>query len=354
MRIGGLMAGASKVTITPKGRVFLAGLSRNRRSVGLHDDLWARCLAITLGGETIILVSLDLIGLFRDQVELIRDEAEENGLRGESITVACTHQHSGPDTLGLWDPDMHTPGVDEGYMAYLRGRVLEAILEAVERAEEATIRLASTSIPKGVARNTRNPGFMDPEISVMEVRTLKGDTIAVLINFGLHPEVLWSDNRLLTADFPNYLYQALEDELGGVAIFMNGALGGMVTPDVKEHTFEEAERIGRTIAEAALRALREKSETGAVRDLEIRRETLTLPVENERFRTLHDLGVLKRVVEDDAIETEVSLLRVGEAEILTIPGEALPRIGLQLKARMRGKYKFLVCLANDEIGYIIP
>ena len=353
--VKGFISGASKVTITPDRSVFLAGLSNNRRSTGVHDDLWARCLALSDGEETLILVSLDLIGLFLDQVNLIRGEAEKHGLNGKDIIVASTHQHSGPDTLGLWGPDPTTSGVDEDYMAYVRKRVLDAILEATGNMREAVLRFTSTKAPGGVARNSRNPGVLDPEISVLNVETPKGETIAVLINFALHPEVLWSDNTLITADFPNYLYATVEEELGGVALFFNGALGGMVTPDVEEHTFKESERIGRTLAEAALKALRGEAEKQS-RDsgLTVKRETLSLPVENQKFKTLHSLGVIKRSIQNYEITTELYHVEVGDAEIITIPGEALPEIGLELKAKMTGSIKFLIGLTNDEIGYIIP
>lgn len=71
--------------------------------------------------------------------------------------------------------------------------------------------------------------------------------------------------------------------------------------------------------------------------------------------------------------TEVGALRVGDLEILAIPGEIYPEIvdgGVEspeggdhpgeplevpaLRSQMRGAVKIVVNLANDEIGYLIP
>ena len=41
------------------------------------------------------------------------------------------------------------------------------------------------------------------------------------------------------------------------------------------------------------------------------------------------------------------------ASTLTIPGEALPNIGLYLKRKMQGEHKFLFGLTNDAFGYIL-
>ena len=53
------------------------------------------------------------------------------------------------------------------------------------------------------------------------------------------------------------------------------------------------------------------------------------------------------------IKTNVNLLNIGTAQILTIPGEALPNIGFYLKRNMNTDQAFLFGLTNDAFGYII-
>jgi hypothetical protein len=53
------------------------------------------------------------------------------------------------------------------------------------------------------------------------------------------------------------------------------------------------------------------------------------------------------------VPSRLNLVRIGEARILTIPGEALPNIGAYLKRRMGGEHALLFGLTNDAFGYIL-
>ena len=55
----------------------------------------------------------------------------------------------------------------------------------------------------------------------------------------------------------------------------------------------------------------------------------------------------------DAVTTQLNLVNVGNAQILTIPGEAMPNIGYYLKRKMRGQHNLLFGLTNDAFGYIL-
>ncbi len=56
---------------------------------------------------------------------------------------------------------------------------------------------------------------------------------------------------------------------------------------------------------------------------------------------------------DRSIQTRINLVNLGDAQILTIPGEALPNIGFYLKRKMQGKHNLLFGLTNDAFGYIL-
>ena len=55
----------------------------------------------------------------------------------------------------------------------------------------------------------------------------------------------------------------------------------------------------------------------------------------------------------DRVTTQLNLVNIGNAQILTIPGEALPNIGYYLKRKMRGQHNLLFGLTNDAFGYIL-
>ena len=59
------------------------------------------------------------------------------------------------------------------------------------------------------------------------------------------------------------------------------------------------------------------------------------------------------IAHDGSITTQVNLIELGNARILTIPGEALPNIGYYLKRKMGGDHQLLFGLTNDAFGYIL-
>ena len=52
-------------------------------------------------------------------------------------------------------------------------------------------------------------------------------------------------------------------------------------------------------------------------------------------------------------EATVNVVNLGNAQMLTIPGEALPNIGFYLKRKMHGEHNLLFGLTNDAFGYIL-
>lgn len=99
-----LRAGVAKTVVTPdvhSNKVYLAGFGHNRIATGVHDDLYARCLALAAGGQVLVLCSVDVIGLFYDDVRKIRDQVKAQAPEVFHLIVASTHVHEGPDTLGL-------------------------------------------------------------------------------------------------------------------------------------------------------------------------------------------------------------------------------------------------------------
>ena len=56
---------------------------------------------------------------------------------------------------------------------------------------------------------------------------------------------------------------------------------------------------------------------------------------------------------ENVISTRINLLNIGTAQVITIPGEALPNIGFYLKRQMPTDHPFLFGLTNDAFGYIM-
>lgn len=352
-------AAAGSACITPSRNLPLGGFKREKISEGVHDDIFARCLILeSPTRKKLILVSLDLIGFLRHDVLLVKREVAKAGIDPDSVFICSTHQHSGPDTVGIWS----NPKRDEEYMNELRARITALIIKTEKNLEPAELKLTLTNVG-GLSENHRVPGEVDPILSGILVEKKKG-RIATLVNFGCHPEALNRENYLITADFPGVLVSELESLIGGTALFVNGLLGGMVCIKdqnlvVKEPGFLKSTAFGLTLSRVFIGAM---TISWPVRgDFSVQTETLAVPLKNDGFAQMAKVGKIpnsEQTYSNGQVFTEVSLVSFNNLRIAMIPGEMTPGLGLKIKALIKQSAPEAVVmmfgLANDEIGYILP
>ncbi|HMO35760.1 MAG TPA: hypothetical protein PKA06_06945, partial [Gemmatales bacterium] len=128
-----LQVGFAEKDITPevgpdKPPVYIAGFGQNRIADGIQDPLFARAVVLSDGTSKIALVSLDIVGFFYPHAMRVRE-----ALPGFAhVVVSSTHNHEGPDTMGLWGPNPFKNGIDPAYLK----RVEEQSIAAVKEAEQ--------------------------------------------------------------------------------------------------------------------------------------------------------------------------------------------------------------------------
>ncbi len=372
----GLMAGAAKATITPDvmaNKVYMAGFGNNRVATVVHDDLYVRCLALAAAKQTVAMCSVDLIGLFYDDVLKIREKVRVRAPEVTHVIVASTHDHEGPDTLGLWGPTPFQTGIDEKYLDWVDERIATAATDAVRSREQARLTLARDDHPllALLQSDGRPPYVKDPYLFLMRLESAAtGKTVATLVNWSDHPETLGGRNTEITADYPHWLCRYVEEHLGGTALFFDGSIGGLLstlgrevalqdpeTGEVAEdETWKKAELFGATLGELAVRAL-QAGENLDVDSLLLRKAAIFAPLMNDWFRVAGAAGIyrgrkplytdgkvdatiaerefpgqgkLKYAAGKD-VETEVNyvaFLSKGRvvAEIATVPGEVYPEL----------------------------
>jgi hypothetical protein len=349
---GPIRVGVAKATLTPeKPGQWIAGYGDNRPAEGNHDDIWTRAMAIGDGETTIVIVANDLVGLFYPDAREIA--ANVQGVPADNVIITCTHVHSAPDVLGLWGPNRMTGGVDPAYLDMVKRRIARVANAALGNMQPAKLRFARAEAPPKTGYNCRERELVDPEISMVQAVTLDGEPLCTLVNYACHPEVLQTESRLITSDWVHYLREEMEPAGAGDVLLVNGALGGMVTPEIEESTFAEAERVGRALGKAALDGLK-TTEGIAEADVRFVRATFDLPFDNPGLAMLAQLGVINRAPsEEGTLKTTVIGARIGPAQFASLPGEALPKVGLAVKGLMTAKYRFFFGLCDDELGYLL-
>src|SRR5262249_30049608 len=102
---------------------------------------------------------------------------------------------------------------------------------------------------KGATRNRQQGNdLVDTQVGVLRVEAIDtGKPIATFFNFTGHPVIIDSKNLLLSGEYPGAACRAVENLLGGVAIFNQGACGD-ITVNRSGDPFSEIERLGRTLA----------------------------------------------------------------------------------------------------------
>jgi hypothetical protein len=80
---------------------------------------------------------------------------------------------------------------------------------------------------------------------------------------------------------------------------------------------------------------------------------ILVPVKNERYILAVKFGLLRReVFTGDMLMTDIHVFEIGQAQFVTFPGEAYPKLGLNVRARQKA-LSFQIGLADDELGYIL-
>ena len=364
---GDFEAAAAKRLITPDPLLPISGgMGIPTPAKSKQGDLTARVLVFRAGGETVAIVGLDLLGF--PLVLGDRARALVPRLAPDRILIGSTHTHSAPDCYAYPDgKGGHTGSLE--YMKYVAGQVGAAVNEALDKLRPAELRVASGEAKGKIAYNYYAPDLYDRRAGVLQVRGLDGQPIGTFVNYAIHPEVLGSGQGILSPDLVGPLYERIEQAGGGMALFLNGAQGGMITADNRNldepprdklraywndsRSWSECERIGRLLADESLRIVGPASwqKSPALRSYS---KEVRFPVESDAMWQVVQLSPLQYPHgADRTIVTRMNLVNLGTAQLLTIPGEALPNIGFYLKRKMTGEHKFLLGLTNDAFGYIL-
>ncbi len=407
--------------------IWMGGFDGNHPLLGVNDEIWARALVLRSGDVTVAIVSLDLVGFFYDRVKEVRAKvaADAKAAGIDYVLISSTHQHEGPDTMGQWGVTKNdiptSTGVDRAHMKLVIQQTAAAISDAAAGLKKATVKVGQVTTPReGYIRDSRDPQIFDLDLVAMHFSEASGSKpIGSLVHWGNHPEVLSDTNNYLTSDYAHYLREALEKglpaagkhkalpALGGTALYLQGAVGCLMTPlGVKitdragvvqsKSDWAKSRALGENLAAQAHAALA-KGVTLDRPGVSAVAKELLLPVLNTQFVMVMQLKIFEREVtgynpnlpvdknNQPKIRTDIGVIRLGPVTFYSLPGEADPEInvggydgkfsyganlvdktnpnppdltgapkGPYLKQQVPGTYKMLVGLGNDELGYLVP
>lgn len=359
--------------------LYIAGYVNGEEITDILDLCQARAVWLDAGGKGVLLIGIDCVALTSGTVAKIR-AALADVPDCAAVNVYATHTHAGVDTLGLWGP-VGLDGKNDAYM--------EALIAAAEKAGRdaaASRRMGKmyygTAETVDMFRDSRDPYAADPYLHCLRMEDSNGGAGLRMYFYGAHAESLRGDNRLLSRDFPGLLCDGMTETTGDDAMFLPGAIGGLImTKAFVADTGSQALRNLQITADKLLgyaRSITPDTEREIKPVMKTVRTAFTVPLDNPAFLLYRFLGVLnnKALPGTSAtgylVETEMNLLKLGDITLAMIPGEIFPELvsgsaygdanpsGVNPRplADIAAGYGcntlLVIGLANDEVGYIVP
>jgi hypothetical protein len=358
--------------------------SRTNASNGVKQDLFAKALALEDdGGNRLVIVTLDLIGIPRTLRKNLERRAQEAfKLPPEFLLLNASHTHSGPEfRVGRTpadDGEFKPAKVGELYGAKLEEKLFVLIGEALKN--RAPARLLYSHARSGFAMNRRLPtergyqnspnpdGPVDHEVPVLRVIGADGKTRAILFGYACHNTTLALYQ--FCGDYAGYAQEFLQaDNPGVTALFLNGCSGDQ--NPYPRGTFELAQQHGRSLAtavEAAITVQRQREITGPLRAAfaEIDLDYSPVPARAEFQKRLeskdrnekqHAERMLAKLERGEKLPLNypypVQMVHFGKGLVLVaLGGEVVVDYSIRLKRELAGPIVWIAGYSNDVMAYI--
>jgi len=411
-----LKGGCAKVNITPPLGIPLIG-SKGQPSDDILDELYAKALVLNDGSTTLAIVSVDLLYTPLEEItNPVRSIIKEKiGIPDQNVLICATHTHSGPEVFTRLkvprEGRVPASQIDQSYLATLIKKIASSVLIAYKNMQEVKIGTAKGEVQEivynrraktkdgsvkmaftlpdevtatkrateytegtektkkssevsvlSVAKSRIEPelvfGPIDPEVWVLRVEDANGQIVGSIVNFACHPVCIYPYlSTTISADYPAYATQVVEQTEGGTCLFALGTAGNIVP---MKRGLKPCQQIGKALGAEALRRLQLVSTSGDVTLKAIRKEiklpTKKAPSEDKTAKNSKTTGLPLRLPTQGGaagyVNTEIQVLKLGDIYILGLPGEILVEVGLAIKRKAGVEKLFVVSLSNDAIGYV--
>ena len=385
-----LQAGVGRAIITPKLGTLLMGYPNLRVSDNVLDDLTVTALALRTDDSRTLILSITTTVIGNELTDAIRNAVSKaTGYGFYEVNVCSWQVHSAPATQTTWGwGDM-----DRVYCEniLIPGCVVAA-QEAIKDIGEVVVGVGTTLSDVGCNRRElteegavtlgQNPwGAYDPTMTA--IRFLReGKPYANIIHYGAHPTAI-GDTNDITRDWPGVMVDRVESVVGGMTLYLNGAVGDVgprPSEGVTAHTGIEGMReVGYRAAADAIRACKSIIQFHPVElevlveDIKIARKPLpdretaqemvlqaeklrgdcTGPAEANYQYWKSVLDQYENGFSSAAHKFCQTITRIGDVAIVPFPGEPFAEIVLRLRRHSPIQHTLSTSTSNGSIGYIV-
>jgi len=362
-----LTAGAARFDITPD--LALSNWITHKPYGEMLEPVFVRAIVLGQGEKRVACVSWELLYPMEGAVAKVRKAiAAQTGIPESDIMVTATHNHSAP-----WSPIFGDPLTlaerkvlqsflsDANYPAWA-DKVVNLTVKAVKQADDSrrparlsiarayvgdvmfnrrpirpngSVETMTTSSDPFVMPHALRYGRTDPTMTVLFLRDAKNQTIASLFQMACHGVVVYPAYDGLSADWPGAVCAALQKELGGEAIFLQGCAGDT---NPLQRGKAARDQIATVVSARAIKASKVSEPLVTTNGFSIRHTVVKAPVKEE----------IRAEMGREYLPAEVQVLTCGDLAIVALPGE--PLIALALAIQERSPFPHTIVLGYSN-GY---
>ncbi len=373
---GQLLAGAAKASITPAADEFPYQTMTEKPFVGVHDDIFARALALDdSDGHKALIISVEVTAI-PDPDAIVTAIATATGLPAKSILVVATHTHGVPLTFFH---SAHANPTEQREIDRIRAQVVAVARDALDHMRPATL-----AFVRGEAFvNTNNgeqagrkfwydpTGSSDKTLDIVRIDGLDGKPLALMLNYASHGEVMFRSvtkdgGYEVTGDLPGAVSRILESQPSGapVVLFTAAAEGDQLPlfkslqPDAElPGTDEGAAGWGvldlqaRRLAMAAIDTLAAAPAGAAQVYLSTASGGIRCP--GQHYNVDHETHKLIGIDETGPVTIPVSVLRLNDIVLGGIGADIASDIGRSVKTASPKPDTMVLTMTAGSVGYVL-
>ena len=328
--------GFDKQCITPSLPIPLRGYAKERIAYEVHDDLYARCIAMEQLGIRYLFVQCDLIGVDDSVLNAVYEKISDLNIEKEHLTIVATHTHAGPggtvDTSK--NPFKNLQSIfgepNPEYLDFLSSQIAFAAKNSFGDLKPCELTIGRGNI-FNVGSERHDPKLPGDNSLLVFLFTRTDGKTALLYNYACHPTVTGPDNVMITADFPYTVERDLDFDL---VMFVNSNAGDISTRFTRTSSgFEQLEVFNKRIVSAILQALKSPFYQGSFCNISMERFPILLPIKKVR-----------------SVQEELFALEIYEAKLLQARKSNQDAITLRLLSTYVEGGKIAVGLAQTLQG----
>ncbi|MBE6655789.1 MAG: hypothetical protein E7609_02825 [Ruminococcaceae bacterium] len=395
-----LKAGFARLDVTPPLGTFIPGAGIQRFSEKVLDPIFLNALAISLDGETVIVVAADFLAIGMQYANELRDViAKRTGVPVKNIMIHALHQHSAielraPRATNNMMGDftfldvLYRKFSDVAFLAV--NDLTECSLSTGIKETEETIAFIRRYYMKdgSIATNPigkyqeveRRYADADNRVRLLRFKREGAKDIA-LVNFQTHPDVI--HKNVTSADWPGFVRKFVEHEyLDEVDCLVTVGVQGdcnhcdFFLPEYKDG-YGHSKHMGRVIANAVI-AMWDKTEPVTVDSLISSMEIVYNKTRTEGEELYDEMKEMSKdkdgvIARDPSYTTYANMMRIvairesapiykklpvsvinlGPVAFVGFGGEPFTQYGWNVRAACPDRFILTSCNTNGSEGYLV-